>query len=144
LPTVPPILLSIISCERVILDQFSGMGTVQNIVQTINALNYPARHARIVLFAELTNGHGKVKVTITLVDIQKEDEILLKQELDVEFKNVKQIVSVIRDMQGLVFPHPGEYRFQFFAEEHLLGERRIVCRQITLKKPENPDETRNK
>jgi hypothetical protein len=32
----------------------------------------------------------------------------------------------------MVLPHEGEYRFQLFAEDCLLGERRITCRRITL------------
>jgi hypothetical protein len=36
------------------------------------------------------------------------------------------------DLHGIVFPHPGEYRFQLFAGGYLLGERRIICRKIKL------------
>jgi hypothetical protein len=40
------------------------------------------------------------------------------------------------NLQGIVFPRPGEYRFQLFAGGSLLGERRITCRKIDLpKKP---------
>ena len=52
---VPTILLSIITCERVVLDKFTGMPFISGIVHTISAPKYPARHAKIVFFAELTN-----------------------------------------------------------------------------------------
>lgn len=128
--TIPPILLSLITCERVLVDKFSGMGSVINIVQTISAAKYPARHSRIVLFCELTNGHGIVKPAIKLVDVQKDDKIFFEQKGHVEFRNVKQIVNLVMDLQDITFPHAGEYRFQLFADEHLLGERRIICREI--------------
>ena len=132
--TVPPILLSIIACERGVLDKFSGMGFINGIIQTINAPNYPARHARIVFFAELTDGHGQVNGIVKLVDIKEEDKVIFEQPIQIKFDNVKQIQNLVCDLQGLVFPHEGEFRFQLWIEEHLLGERRIICRKIEFPK----------
>ncbi len=49
-----------------------------------------------------------------------------------EFKDVKQVVSLAVGLQGIVFPQPGEYRFQLYAEQGLLGERSVVCRKVEL------------
>ena len=132
--TVPPILLSMIACERVILDRFSGMGSVIGIMHNISATVYPARHGQIVLFCELTNGHGTVDSTIKLVDINEDDKVVFEKTGQIQFKNVKQIQNLVMNLQGIVFPHEGEYRFQLFVGEHLLGERRIVCRKVELPK----------
>jgi len=132
---IAPILLSIITCEKVVIDKLSGMVYINGIVHTINAVKYPARHARIVFFAELTNGHGKIKCSIKLVDVREDDEIIWEaKNLPIEFQNVKQIQNLTFDLQGLVFPHEGEYRFQILIGEQCLGERRIVCRKIELKR----------
>lgn len=132
---VAPILLSIIACERVVVDKISGMCFVNGIVQTINAPKYPARHARIVFFAELTNGHGQVYFSVKLVDVREDDEVVWEaSKIPVNFKDVKQNGNIVLDLQGLVFPHEGEYRFQLLVGEQCLGERRIVCRKIELKK----------
>lgn len=129
---VPPILLSAIICDRVIFDRISNMPSVINIIQNINAPKYPVRYWQIVFFCELTNGHGKTKTKVRLVDDQEREKIMFEQEGIVEFKDVKQIVTLAVNLQGAVFPHPGEYRFQLFAEDTLLGERRIVCRKVDL------------
>ncbi len=132
---VAPILLSIITCERVVVDKLSGMMYVNGIVHTISAVKYPARHARIVFFAELTNGHGQVQCSIKLVDVRNDDEMVWEAtNLPIMFRNVKQIQNISMDLQGLVFPHEGEYRFQLWVGEQCLGERRIVCRKIELPK----------
>ena len=65
---VPPILLSAIVCERVIFDRISGMPSVVNIIQNINSPKYPVRYGQLVFFCELTDGHGKTKTKIRLVD----------------------------------------------------------------------------
>ncbi len=129
---IQPILLSAITCGRVIFDKVSGMPSIIDIVQTINAQQFPARHPQIVFFCELTNGHGTTKMKIRLVDTQEEEKYIFEKEGAVQFKDVKQIVTLAMDLHGVVFPRPGEYRFQLFAGGSLLGERRIICRKINL------------
>ena len=129
---IQPILLSAITCGRVLFDKVSGMPSIIDIVQTINAQKFPARHPQIVFFCELTNGHGTTKVKIRLIDAQEEDKNIFEKEGAVQFKDVKQIVTLAMDLHGVVFPQPGEYRFQLFANQYLLGERRIICRKINL------------
>lgn len=129
---VPPILLSAIICERVIFDKITGMPSIINIVQNINAPKYPVRYPSLVFFCELTNGHGRTKTTIRLVEEQEEEKVIFEQKGTAEFKDVKQVVSLALNLQGIVLPREGEYRFQLFAEDYLLGERRIVCRKVTL------------
>jgi hypothetical protein len=133
---VPPILLSAIICEKVIFDKITGMPSIINIIQTINSPNYPVRYPSLVFFCELTNGHGMTKTTIRIVEEQalegQEEKIIFEQKGKGEFKDVKQVVSLVLNLQGIVLPHEGEYRFQLFAENHLLGERRLICRKVTL------------
>ena len=126
---IQPILLSAITCNRVLLDKVSGMPSVIDIVQAINALSYPARCPQIVFFCELTNGHGKTAARVRLIDAQ-EERVIFEKDGTVAFEDVRQIVTLAMDLHGVVFPHPGEYRFQLFTGGDLLGERRIVCRKV--------------
>ena len=125
---IQPILLSAIVSNRVIFDKVSTMPSIIDILQAIAASEYPARHPQMVFFCELTNGHGTTKTTIKLVD--NDDKIIFQQSGEVVFKDVKQILSLTINLQGVVFPKPGEYRFQIFTNDQLLGERRIVCKKI--------------
>ena len=128
---IPPVLLSAIVCDRVIFDKITGMPSLINIIQTINSPNYPIRNF-LVFFCELTNGHGKTQTSIRIVDSQNDDKIVFEQKGAMEFKDVKQVVSLAVGLQGIVFRQPGEYRFQLYAEQCLLGERSVVCRKIEL------------
>ena len=137
---IQPILLSAITCDKVIFDKVSGMPSIIDIVRTINAHRYPARHPQIVFFCELTNGHGTTQAKIRLVDAQEDEKVIFEQKGTVQFKDVKQIVTLAMNLQGIVFPSPGEYRFQLFADEHLLGERRITCRKVKLPPKSGPNQ----
>lgn len=128
--SVPPILLSSVICDRVIFDRITGMPSLINIIQSINAPKYPIRNV-LVFFCELTNGHGLTQTKIRLIKSQ-EDKVLFEQKGKVEFKDVQQIVTLAVNLQGVVFPEPGEYRFQLFTDNQLIGERRIICRKIQL------------
>jgi hypothetical protein len=129
---IQPILLSAITCGRVIFDKVSGMPSIIDIVQTIDAQKYPARHAQIFFFCELTNGHGTTKTKVRLIDTEEEEKVIFEREGTVKFEDVKRIVTLAVNLQGIVFPHPGEYRFQLLAGGALLGDRRIICRKINL------------
>jgi len=132
---VPPILVSAIICDRVIFDKLSGSPSLINIVQNINAPRFPVRYWQLVFFCELTNGHGKTKTRVCLIDEGESDKVIFQQSGTVEFMNVKQTVTLAVNLQGVVFQHPGEYRFQLFCEDHLLGERRIQCRHVPARGP---------
>jgi len=130
---VPPVLLSAIVCDRVIFDRLTGMPSLINILQTLNAPKFPVRSNQLVFFCELTNGHGRTQTKVRLVDVSKDEQVVFEKSGMIEFKDVKHVLSLAVALQGLVFEHPGEYRFQLFAEERLLGERRILCRQVTIR-----------
>ncbi len=125
-----PIVLSIITCGRIIFDKMTGLGSVIDIVQNINAPHYPIRQ-NISFFCEMTNGHGQCMIKVKVVKTD-EDKVMFEQERPVEFKDVKQIVSFALNIQGAPFPEPGEYRFQLFGDSKFLGERRIVCRKVEM------------
>lgn len=137
---VTPILLSAIICDRVIFDRLTGMPSVINIIQAVNSPRFPIRHDQIIFFCEMTNGHGKSNVKIALVDTEQQDKVLFEQRGSVEFKDVRQIVTLAVSLRGVVFEKPGDYSFQIFAESNLLGERRIQCRQVSPppQRPEPP------
>jgi hypothetical protein len=128
----PPVLLSVIICERVIIDRISNQASIIGAFETISAPAYPARHARLAFFCQLTNGRGKTKIDIKLVDVEEEDKLLFQGAVEQEFGDIRQVANLTFDIGGIVFPHPGEYRFQIYAGTEFLGERRIICRKIEL------------
>ena len=134
---VPPILLSAVICEKVIFDKISGLPSLINIIQDLHSSKYPARNWHPVFFCEMTNGHASAEATIRLVDAQNDDRIVFEQKGSINFKDVRQIVTLAVNLHGIVFPHPGQYRFQLFADGRLMGERRINCKKI--RKPPRPD-----
>ena len=133
---VPPVLLSSIICDRVIFDRITGMPSLINIIQTVNSTRFPIASS-LVFFCELTNGHGKTNTSIKIIDCDQDDKTIFEQAGQVDFKNVQQVMSLALNLHGIKFEHPGQYRFQLFAGDTLLGERRIFCRKIEPRPHQN-------
>ena len=136
----PPILLSVIICDLVIIDRITNKASVIGAFETISAPKYPARHPRLALFCQLTNSHGKTRITVRLVDVQEEDKTLFEGSVEHEFIDVRQVANLTFDIGGIVFPHPGEYRLQLYSGTEFLGERRVICRKIKLTKGDKSNE----
>lgn len=126
-----PIVLSIMTCGRVIFDKMTGLASVIDIVQNINAPHFPIRQ-NICFFSEMTNGHGKCLVKVKVVKTDENDKVMFEQERPVEFSDVKQIVAFALNIHGAPFPEPGEYRFGLFADSKFIAERRILCRKVEM------------
>ena len=126
----PPLLVSAVVCDQVIVDHFTGKASIIGVFDSLTAPKFPARHPSLAFFGQLTDGRGKVEITARLVDLKREDEVLLEARMEGEFKDIRQIVNLIFNFGNIVFPHPGEYRLQFHAGGVVLGERSIVLRQL--------------
>lgn len=133
----PPVVLSIIICDQVIQDVHTGKNTLVGVFDNINAIEFPARHPWLTLFCQLTNGRGKVPITVRLVDVGDSEKVLGQLQVEATFKEPREIRNLRFDIGGIGFRHEGEYRFQIYAyNDFLLGERRIICRKVNIKKEE--------
>jgi hypothetical protein len=137
---VPPIVLSTIVCDRVLLDAPTKMSSLISIRDGIVAAKYPARHPQLFFFAEMTNGHEDTQITVRLVDVQNNDKVMAEKTSKVKFDDVKRVVTIVLGFEGLVFPHTGEYYFQLYAGQELLSSRRIVCLQIKPGRKNDPNQ----
>ena len=126
---IPPIALSIIVCDRVLLDAPTKTSSIISIRNTIMAQKYPARHPQLFFFCELTNGRNTTDVSVRLIDVSGGEKTMAQRNAKVKFDDVKRIIVIAMGFEGIVFPHPGEYRFQIHAGQELLGERAVTCVQ---------------
>ena len=137
---VPPIVLSTIICDRVLLDAPTKTSSIISIRDRILAAKYPARHPQLFFFAEMTNGHEDTEIKVCLVDVQNNDKVMAEKVSKIKFEDVKRIVTIVLGFEGLVFPHPGEYYFQLYAGNELLSSRRIVCFEIKANQKNDPNQ----
>lgn len=136
---IPPVVLSAIICDRVLFDAPTKTASIIGIRDKILAKKYPATVPQLYFFSELTNGHGSIKATVRLVDVKKNDAVLAERSSKIKFATVKTIATIVLVFEGLVFPHPGEYRFILNSDGHPLADRAIKCVQMIHVKKSDPD-----
>jgi len=84
----------------------------------------------MAVYDAITDGRGKVPISLALVDAEDEQEPLFHAEGEVDFSDPRAVVEAEFHLQGLTFPAAGEYRFQLRAAGEFLIERRLVVVQI--------------
>ena len=78
------------------------------------------------LYIELTNGRGKVKFRVQLIDADEERAPVWMAEDEIEFVDPRMVAQLAFQIVDTRFEEPGEYRFQLFACDEFLMERRII------------------
>lgn len=130
----PPYPLAMVICDAIWLDPFTGKRTIIGTFSAIGATEFPMVHPIMSVYAALTDGRGKVQMRLVLVDANEEREPIFSMDSDVEIPDPRAVLEWNATANNLVFPAPGEYRMQLFADGTLLVERRIVI--LDLSKPE--------
>ena len=129
----PPQVLSMIVCDSVIKDQFTGKLTLVGLFTNVWAPSFPAVHSQLAVHVEMTNGHGDYECRLGLsradtgVDIGSiQGPVTLADPLAVGALTLR--------LTNLVFPKAGEYRFELYIDGTLLTQRRIMVRKPEPKK----------
>jgi len=132
----PPAALCLLVCDDMIIDQETGKHSLIGIFDRIGAPQFPARHHRLSLYIELTNGHGQYDIKVGLMDV-KADEEVISIGGPMSFPDPLAVVKMRLRLNNVVFPRFSEYRFQVWANNELLMERRLIVSQISPEEPKN-------
>ncbi len=134
----PPVLLAILVCDTVIEDRDTNKKSLIGLFDRITAEGVPVQHPSLNLFISLTNGHGVAEGALRVIKSDT-DEALTELSGPIEFPDPMTVVEMVFVLRDLVFPEEGEYRFQFFCNDVLLGERRFVVEVDEGEFEEPPD-----
>ena len=126
----PPYPLAMVVCDNIHRDPGSGKLFILGCFSTMHAVTFPATHGLMGLYIEQTNGRGVVPVRVRLIDANEEREPLWEDQNDHEFRDPRMVMQMVFLLAGVIFPEPGEYRFQVFASGEFLMERRLLVNQL--------------
>jgi hypothetical protein len=126
----PPYPLALVVCDNIHRDPGTGKVCLLGCFSVIHAKEFPATHPLIALYVSITNGRGTVPVRVRLVDANEERAPIWEEEGEIELVDPRVVAEICYHLAGLTFDEPGEYRFQLFASNEFLMERRILIAQI--------------
>lgn len=136
---VAPVVLTLLLCEKVIVDARTQQYSLIGLVTNVNASRFPVRSPNLCIFTEVTGGHGITALTVKIVDVDEKREPVVKVDLQLNLENPLAVTQFVFGMPPLVFPRPGDYRLQAISNGATLLEKRLILREAS-QQPEVADE----
>jgi hypothetical protein len=122
--------LAMILCDLVITDAESNKKSLIGLFDRVETAIIPCIVHELHIYLSLTDGHGSLPVEVACVPADSAEE-LFRGQTWVRFEDPLQVVELQFVFPNARFPYAGEYRFQFFAEGHLLRERKFVVSYLS-------------
>ena len=117
----------LILCDSILVPITPGNSrkpTLHGVFQTIYASTFPVRHPSMAVAIQLSANPGKHEVKLRLVDSQGTDLINDLPPGTIEVTDeILGIVDINITLNGIGFPKPGIYSFEFHLDDEELGSR---------------------
>ncbi len=125
---VAPVVLTLLLCEKVIVDARTQQYSLVGLVSNVNASRFPVRSPNLCIYSEITGGHGVTALTVRIVDVNEERDPVVKLDVEVNLEDPLAVTQFVFGMPSLVFPEPGVYRLQALFSGSGLLEKRLILR----------------
>lgn len=126
---VVPIGQAMIICDAVWRDPATGKTFILGAFANIATINLPAVLKSVCVYVAITDCHGETPLNLNLVYVNPEtmeDEEVGRWEQTLTIPDPLIVAEGQFVLQGLEFPHGGEYRFQLESGGEPILERRIT------------------
>ncbi len=131
-----PVALAMVVCDAIYQDQATKKCTLLGTFSTITARRFPVVHSQLAVHVVLTNGHGNVRIKLALAGEDDNLPPLFSGEGMIHFADPRVVAELNFQLSNVTFPKAGAYRFQLFANDELLMERRLLVIQGGSPPPE--------
>lgn len=121
----PPCALAMVVCDAIWQDPATGKFTILGTFAGIRGKKFPLTHGQLCVYASVTDGYGKTRLRLRLIDMDEAREPVIDATQEVHFPDPQTIAEISFQANHITFPVPGEYRFQLFANDQFIIERRI-------------------
>ena len=119
-----PIAEALILCDEIITEAGTNKKSLIGTFNSIVSANFPMQHAKICVYAAMTNGQGEMTGELRCVRVDDQQEIF-KAAGNVQFADPNQVVEMSFNFRNILFERPGLYTFELIAGEELLLEKRF-------------------
>ena len=101
-----PVALALILCDYVHIDPATGRRTILGTFYALEAASFPTTYPKMAVYAALTDGRGRIPITIRLVDVDELGPPLWEDTEDVEFGDPHLVEEISTEVLDATFPVP--------------------------------------
>lgn len=133
---MPPKLipLAMVICDMVIQDAKTNKKSLIGIFSQINAVKTPVRHPRLSVFVSLTEGNGHYPCELRCIR-DDDGQMIMNAKGAVDFRGPHQVLELVFELNGPVFPAFGHYRFEFWVQDEP-----VISRKFNVVQAQAPDQ----
>ena len=91
--SIPPCAIALVVCDAIWRDPGTGKRTILGCFSTIYARKFPAVHSLLSVYAAICDGHGKVPVSLRLVDVDEQLDPLFELKGEATFRDPREVVD---------------------------------------------------
>ncbi len=135
MPVIPKI-NSFLLCDYIIQEHRTGKKSLIGIFHNIVAGKFPFAHPSLFIYANLSDAQGIYDFEMKLIDLESQAVIGHGRIPKIEISDRLKPVEIAMNIRQLVFPNPGKYEFQLFANAEL-----VECRDLWVTEPRKPEDT---
>ena len=132
----PPEVLALLIADYVHRDDSTAKFFLLGTRAAIGAAAFPFSCPSLAVYASMIDGRGETLLRLRVIDVNEERESVLEFDTTVNFLDPTEEVEIAFRLVDLIFPEPGDYRFQLYGAGQFLRERRFLI--IPLENPGNP------
>lgn len=127
--TVKPSPIALIVCDSIYSDSASGKTALVGLFTGITAVEFPAVHPRLAIFASLTGLRERSHARVEIVHTETDEIVATVAGPFPQGVTPLTIVDLSFVMENTRFPAKGRYEVRFWVNDHIL-----MCRPFNLRK----------
>jgi len=134
---VPPMINTLLICEKVITAQGSSQQSLIGLVYGVFASRYPFQTPMLHMFMEVTGCHGQFRLKFRLIDANEERPPVGQGKCETSVDDPLAVSRLVFPLPPMEIPEPGEYRLQAFTGDGPPAiERKLLFGTVNMQEDE--------
>lgn len=122
-------------CDYVLQEAVSNKKSLIGIFEQVNSPQFPFRHGRISVYANLADAHGTYQLGLRLVRLRDGKVLMDAKGLTIQVADPLSVAEIGVNLEGIVFEEPGKYEFALYANDQFLQSKPFRAQKL---EPRNP------
>ena len=124
-----PVCLALVLCDYVHIDPITSRRSMLGAFYEIDSPRFPMVYPKMAVYVAVTDGRGKIPLTIRMIDVDESDEPIWSDTQDVNFEDPQRVKELVIEILNVPFQDAGIYRLQLLAGNATILERSVFLHE---------------
>ena len=124
-----PVCTALLFADKIIIENNGKKGIIGTFSR-IQSQAFPVNSAPWGIYIAVTNVEGKHSFSVNLENMET-NEIIFPIEGDLDSKNSEEIIELVFNTNGVLFPREGKYSLNFTIDKEVLSSTVLYVEKVT-------------